>query len=320
MKSMKKYLKYYLCFIVAFLFLMAVPVSAQAANYQLVDVSTGHNGVKTKVGSYYFWSQYKEGKGNQIFSSKSSKAKTGNLIAVPKQSESVNWILTNGSKVYYINDDSNTKHSLYEVSAIGKNRKKITSLTGNRIVLYNYYNNRIYYRRYTNSGPNLCCISLNTKKSQTLLKNAYVDYTNGAGRYVCVDTTKSSGKSEILSIYDCKKSKVIKKHTIKKSSNEYGSILVVTKNYCYIKIESEKAVKIYRCAKNGSGSMKLVKQIDIDTKHDGCVYVEGADDKYIYYYTSDSEAGSAYCRLKVSSGKVSKISESAYKKATEKLQ
>lgn len=310
MKQILKYLKRCVSVMVVLMVLAILPVKAEAANYQLVNVSIGQNGVKTKVGSYYFWSQWKEGKGNQLFASKSATAKTGTLLATPKQSDSSGSILTNGVKVYYVNDDSLKKHTLYEVGVNGKNRKKDAVISGREMYLVNYYNDQIYYNVPTSNGYTLSSYSVKTKKTKTLVKNVFPVSLTGGDRYICMDSVTNSKIT--VQIYDCKLSKVIKKHTIKKSSSENAILLWLTQKYVYCPVYSEKATKIYRCAINGSGSIKLFTKL-------GEGYDFGTvDNNYIYYSVSkenkDGDFITTYYRMKLTNKKASKITEKTYNK------
>ena len=53
-----------------------------------------------------------------------------------------------------------------------------------------------------------------------------------------------------VQIYDCKKSKIIKKHTIKKSKYEGKGVSLITKKYSYCPVYSGEVTRLYRCAMN----------------------------------------------------------------------
>lgn len=316
MKQITKKLKLCILFAAAFLFLGFMPAKVEAANYQVVNISVGTDGQRTKVGSYYFWGAFKSG-GYKIYSSKSKTAKTGTTVATVSLLDSAYSIVTNGSVVYYTTASSNTKHVVYRVSATGKSRKKLATISANRIVLEKVYNNQLYYARYTSSGRSFCSLSTSTKKTKTIVKNCNDGiYSITGGRYIYAAT--SSSTKTTIRVFDCQKAKVIKTLSLQKKSSAYAT-LYVSKKYFYCVISTPNSDltstdKVYRYALNGSGKAKLIATMkSVDS-------IGGVTDSYIYYYTGKTNTTTGeykvtYYKYKISTKKSTKISESAYYKA-----
>lgn len=316
MKQITKKLKLCILFAAAFLLLGFMPAKVEAANYQIVNVSEGTNGQRTKVGSYYFWGAFKSGS-YKIYSSKSKTAKTGTTVATVSLLDSSCSIVTNGSVVYYTTASSNTKHVVYRVSATGKSRKKLATISAYRIFLEKVYNNRLYYARYTSSGPSLCSLSTSTKKTKTIVKNCNDGiYSITGGRYIYAVT--SASKKTTIRVFDCQKAKVIKTLSLQKKSSDYATLYVSKKYfYCVISTPNNDLTatdKVYRYASNGSGKAKLIATIKNSAS------MGGITDSYIYYstYKTDTTTGESkatYYKYKISTKKSTKISQSAYSKA-----
>lgn len=318
MKEKRKHGKIYLGFLALLLFFMIVPAKAEAASYKLVNVSVGRN-TREKVGSYYFWGKLKNGS-YQIYASKSAKATKGTLLASVKLRDSTCSIVTNGAWVFYVTADSATKNTIYGVGINGKNRKKYATVTGNAVYLQKFYNNQLYYKRYTNSGPSLCSVSTKTKTTKTIVTNCDGGVFDIAGeRYLYTIRNGNVGKTAVnIQIYDCQKLKVVKKSNLKKSSSAYlGAAARVTKKYFYVDIctptsdFSSSSFKIYRCAKNGTGVFKVVATIK-------CADIGVVNDNYVYYYTSnendEGEYVDTYYRYSITTKTSKKISQTTYNK------
>lgn len=314
LKQTAKHFKLYICFAIMVALFSFVPAKAQAATYRNVIFKfTNDNQNRTKVGNYYFWGSFSGDKYN-ISVSKSSKAKTGKVIASVNvdYENSCYYIVTNGSQTYYFDMTAANKYTLYRVDINGKNKKKIGTMAAYSVFPVQFSNNRLYYAKYTSAGRAFGSFSIKTKKAKDLIKK-YDDIicSSSGGRYVYIVSTANTQAK--IRIFDCQKNKIKKTHSMKKKSSEYFSDLGTTANYFYSYIASPTGTyKIYRCAANGSGSPKLIKTLK-------CFSVDLANDSYIYYYTyktnSKGKSVSTYYRYKIKQKKSQKISETTYTKA-----
>lgn len=316
MKKTTNHLKLCFCFFAALFLFAMIPAKADAASYQSINVNP-YSDSRSKVGSYYFWSEVKNGK-TYIYSSKSAKAKKGTLLATVIIQDSSCPIFTNGSTVFYASPNKTfTKHTIYSIKSNGKNRKKHTTVKTSsygRVAFIKLYNNRIFYQSI-GKNPSFCSMSLKNNKTKTHIKNFSAAYTSSGKNVYTITNAKT--KSTVR-IFDCKKLKVIKTHSIKVPSGSYPYIMNITKKYIYTTVIIPSTVtnqpptyKFYRCPTNGSGKMELIKTLQ-------CDMTGGINDSYIYYgvcHSSETETTYTYYRYNIKTKKTQEISENTFNKS-----
>lgn len=315
-KEIDRYFKISFCMIAAFLFFVFVPANVEAEEYKQVQVYDGSE--RVKVGKYYFWGESNKSgsKGFNIYTSKSAKAKKGTLIGTSAPyGVSAACIVTNGSQVFYASRSSN-KLTFYSVDVSGKNKKKYGTIpfsSNSVFYLTGFCNNRIYYEKVSSKNT-FCYFSIKTKKEKTLISfkaDERLCALNG-GRYLYVISSNKTTRT--IKIYDLMKTKLIKKHSMKKiyNADNYECVVGFSGKYFYFVDSGDPIQKIYRCAVDGTGSMKLVK-----TWKDG--KIDMVNSSYIYYYKYNINDESCSCyRYNFSKKKSEKISSSTYDKQIEK--
>lgn len=318
-----KYFKFVFGMIASFLLFVFVPVSADAEEYKQVQVYDGS--ARVKVGNYYFWGESNKSwsKGFNIYTSKSAKTKKGTFIGTSaRYGASTTCIVTNGAQVLYASRSGN-KLTFYSVDVNGKNKKKYGTVpvsSNGWICLTGFCNNRIYYEKIS-SKITFCYFSTKTKKEKVLIKLKEDESlcTLNGGRYL-YSISNNKTKSTIK-IYDLKKSKLIKTHSLKKDykSDNIGGIVGFSGKYFYFvntvgDYNGNRVQKIYRCAVDGAGSVKLVKTLKAEE-------IGMVNNSYIYYWTENLNTYNesySYYRYNFSKKKSEKISASTYDKVLEK--